>query len=178
MIGQTKPTALALFASMHLLMLTAACDKKDEPQVEAPEPGWHVADDTLRPASGPRYRDEDFSFEVEAPERCQTQAPMNPEAGLIRLSIPVKLEGLSKREVPVTAMSFTLSDSEGHIYRPTLAGCHPSLTSTALSQQRKLESHIAFDVPESTTNWELTFHPFLLGRKEVRAQVEVPAAVP
>ena len=178
MIGQSKSAVWSLVASAHLLMLTAACENKDEPQVEAPQPGWHVADDTLRPASGPRYRDEDFSFEAGAPERCQTQAPMNPQAGLIRLSIPVKLEGLSKREVPVTAMSFTLSDSEGHIYRPTLAGCHPSLPSTALSQKRKLDSHIAFDVPESTADWKLTFHPFLLGRKEVRAQVEVPAAAP
>lgn len=168
-----------LFAAPLLLtfplLLTASCDEKKSPQAHPSEPGWDVADDTLRPASGPSYNDEDFSFEAKAPERCATHAPMNPASGLIRISVPVTLRGLSNREVPVTAMSFTLNDKEGHTYRPTLAGCHPSLKSTELSSQRQLEAHIAFDVPASTSDWELTFHPFLLGRKEVRAQVEVPS---
>lgn len=156
------------------LLFATACDEKNTLETETSQPSWNVADETMRAVSGPSYRDEDFSFEASAPELCQTRAPMNPAEGHVRLSIPIKLAGLSQREVPVTAMSFTLSDQEGHTYRPTLAGCHPSLKSTALTNGDILKTHAAFDVPRIITQWNLTFHPFLLGRKEVRAEVELP----
>lgn len=155
------------------LLQVGGCDA-DSKQEPAPDPGWQVSDLATQSADGPRFVDEDFELEAYAPTLCSNASPMAPTKGYERLSIPIQIKGRSAREVPLSTMDFTLIDEDGHRFRPTLAGCKPSPKTMRLTKGKSQNAELAFDVPQSESNWLLVFHPFLLGRKELRATVRIP----
>jgi hypothetical protein len=157
-----------------LAMGAIGCETKAEPVPDGTRAEWKTS--VEQSATGPSYEDDDFRLTVEAPTTCQMNGPMAPSEPLRRISVPVALVGRSGREVPVGPMLFTLEDKEGHQFRPTLAGCGPSLTPTAVTSGKSLQGEIAFDVPQGAGALELIFEPFLIGRKKVTARISVPAS--
>lgn len=160
-----------LLASM--LIVCGACEESPGDQASPPAP-WQLADSAEQSADGPRFVDDDFELEASAPSVCKASEPMAPPQGYERLSVPIKIKGRSSREVPLNTMDFTLIDDDGHQFRPTLAGCRPALKTMRLTKGRSQSADLAFDVPREERSWQLVFHPFLLGRKELRAKVKVP----
>ena len=159
-----------------LLSLLSACeDKRTAPQNGKPEisVGWS-RDLTNLPAKNSFYEDVDFVLEVKKPSICERETPLHAKDGSVRISVPISVQARTAREVPVSALSFTLEDPDGHRYRPTLAGCTPALKQQRLKQEDKITSEVAFDVPRTATKFELHFDPFLLGRDKVTARVVVP----
>jgi len=153
-------------------LMLSACDTDNVNSVKTPD--WSVDPSLGVSPTGPVFEHDDFKLIVRALRLCPTDSPMAPAAGLTRISIPVELEARSARDVTLTPMDFTLSDRDGVEYRPTLAGCAPVLPRKELTKPMRLRGEVAFDVPDSKTQWTLDFHPFLVGRREIHARVLVP----
>jgi len=164
---------LITFVASSLALSLLGCDKKKEPLAETSHADWKTSPEV--DATGPIYEDEDFRLTAEQPSVCHKEGPMAPAADLRRISVPIVVEGLSAREVPIGAMLFTLEDPQGHQFRPTLAGCGPSLPPNHVTRGKSRRGEIAFDVPREVNAWELIFEPFLIGRKKMTARVNVPA---
>lgn len=125
-------------------------------------------------AKGRVFDDRDFRLEVGTPRLCNETAPFLPEPGLMRISIPVEVRAKTPRLIPISPLSFQLTDHEDRKYGPTLAGCFPALQNLRLEEGQSVRGDVAFDVHVGARNLELTFDPFLIGRTEVQALVRVP----
>src|SRR5690606_26377991 len=139
-----KTLPLGFIASLALLHF--GCEQKTEPSSRPAHAEWKTSPEEK--ATGLTYEDEDFTLTALQPTTCKKEGPMAPMAALERISVPIIVEGRSAREVPVGAMLFTLEDNEGHQFRPTLAGCGPSLSPAGVTAGKSLRGEIAFDVPE------------------------------
>ncbi len=157
---------------LSALVLVFGCD--DEERQQAPEAEVKWEETGLTAAVGPQFDDEDFLLVARAPKTCPTEGPMAPPNTKLRISVPVEVTAKSQRQVPVSALTFTLEDREGHEYRPTLAGCAPSLRQRTIAAGTKIAGEVAFDVPRNVGPLELRYEPFLIGRKKVTARVKVP----
>jgi hypothetical protein len=157
---------------LSLLALAPACEPPQKKSAELPEVEWEDTGPVV--ASGPRFDDDDFTLEVQAARVCEKASPLGPNGGKQRISVPVSIKAKTKRAVPVSPLPFTLEDKEGHTYRPTLAGCAPTIEQTTLTGGQSLKGEVAFDVPPDAGKLELVFEPFLIGRKKVTARVRVP----
>lgn len=166
-------TRLCLGLSLlFLLVITFACDNTRREEDPPGEPRW--SDTQAKMATGPLFEDEDFALSVTAPKACKKAGPMAPAPGTERLSVPVNIRGRTARQIPVSALLFTLEDVEGHEVRPTLAGCAPSIPQTTVSRGIEVSGEVAFDVPLDFGTPELRYEPFLIGREKVIARVQVP----
>jgi hypothetical protein len=155
-------------------LMLAACDGEAPDSPSKTEiPNWQ--DPAPIDATGPTFEDEDFVLSALAPRICETKEPLAPKDGLMRVSVPLRLRAKTGRPVPVGALAFFLEDAQGHQFRATLAGCAPSLRQEVLRKDQTAEGEVAFDVPKSVGKLELVYEPFLMGRKAVRARVEVPS---
>lgn len=164
-------------ALLCLSLLLSACDRDAPAHASETElPSWK--DSPPIDATGPSFEDEDFVLAVDAPRVCETETPLSPEEGLLRISVPLRLRAKSARPVPVSALAFFLEDEEGHQFRATLAGCAPSLRQQVLREKQTIEGEVAFDVPKTVGKLEMLYEPFLMGRKAVRARVQVPSIAP
>jgi hypothetical protein len=154
--------------TLLVLFLSTACDDPVREQERRDAIRWA---DTEKPAVSPEFEDEDFSFTAKRPRPCETSGPMAPSAGKKRLSIPITVRGKSARQIPVSALLFTLEDAEGHEVRPTLAGCSPAIPQRRIARDEEVTGEVAFDVPTNFREKELRFEPFLIGREKVIARV-------
>lgn len=158
------------------LLAHTACDPPKpsfENREKLPSPRWEV------PAKvqtiGARVEDPDFVLSVGTYKQCDKSQTLSPAEGFERISVPLRIEGRSQRVVPVNALAFHLEDRDGRRFPATLAGCAPSLPHAQLQEGEVLEGEIAFDIPTRDAPWQLVFHPFLIGRTESVARVEVPS---
>jgi len=130
--------------------------------------------ESARP-TGSIFDDRDFRLEVGTPSICNETAPFLPEPGLMRLSIPVEVRAKTPRLIPISPLSFQLTDRQDRRYGPTLAGCRPALRNIRLGEGQSVKGDVAFDVAVDARDLELAFDPFLIGRSEVHALVRVPS---
>lgn len=158
---------------LSVCVTTLACDDVQR-QEEAPHASVRWSDPGSKTATGQVFEDEDFTLEVKSPRACDKRGPMQPRPGTMRFSVPVEIRGKSARQIPVSALLFTLEDAQGHEVRPTLAGCAPSILQTAVTRGTKISGEVAFDVPLDFRAFELRFEPFLIGREKVTGRVKVP----
>lgn len=172
MMNRTRIISLALSA-LPVLVLCTACDHSTEKKDAATDIRWT---DPAKPAVGPKFDDQDFVLTVEAPTLCKSEGPMAPSPKEKRLSIPVKVQGKSSRQVPVNPLLFTLEDAEGHEARPTLAGCRAAIPQMRLVRDEHATGDVTFDVPLDFRAAELRFEPFLIGREKVIARVDLSSA--
>jgi len=167
-------------AAVLWTVLLAGCDRApnrtdtESRALSHERPSERRAEPHPRP-EGPVYDDDDFRLEAGLPRVCNKTAPFLPEPGLLRLSIPVVVRAKTRRLIPISPLSFQLTDSEGRRYGPTLAGCQPALKNVRLEEGQSVEGDVAFDVAVGARDLELGFDPFLIGRKEVHALVLVPS---
>lgn len=166
-----KHVTLAVIASLAGVYL--GCEQKTEPPPHPAPAEWKTSPEEK--ATGLSYEDEDFTLNALQPTICKEIGPMAPPGTLQRISVPIVVEGRSAREVPVGTLLFTLEDKQGHQFRPTLAGCGPSLSRAGVTAGQSIRGEVAFDVPQGVGALELTFEPFLIGRKKVTARVSVPS---
>lgn len=172
MIRRRTKTISFVLQTLALLALNTACD---EPVREKNNPDSIRWTDTPKPAVGPTFEDEAFTFTAKAPQICDASGPMAPPPGKKRLSIFVTIQGKSARQVPISALLFTLEDAEGHEARPTLAGCRPTIPRRQVVRDERAEGEVAFDVPLDFRAKELRFEPFLIGREKVIGRVLLPS---
>lgn len=158
---------------LSVCVMTLACD--DAPRQDAPRTSIRWSETGSEAATGQVFEDEDFTLEVKEPRICKKDGPMKPGPGTTRVSVPLEVRGKSARQVPVSALLFTLEDADGHEVRPTLAGCAPSILQTTVAEGTKISGEVAFDVPFDFGALELRYEPFLIGRKKVTGRVKVPA---
>lgn len=163
-------SASCWLGALSLCLLVGGCDRSLDKQIEPLR--W--MDEPEKRAEGPRVEDRDFVLDVGAPWICETPGVLAPKEGWTRLTVPFALEATTRREVPVSPLSFALQDKEGHRFSPTLAGCLPAFDPRKLSTGDKLEAHLAFDVPSPEAHFDLLFEPFLIGRKPVSVRAELP----
>lgn len=156
-------------ATASLLALISGCRESTQ---EGKSGSWEVSAGEI--SDGPRFSGPDFEFEVGTPETCKKGGALAPPSGQTRISVPVRVVGVSPRNIPVSPLEFTLEDSSGHRFRPTLAGCRDTFAPTELAEGRKLEGHVAFDVPNPAAKFEMLFDPFVIGRKPLIARARVP----
>lgn len=173
MIPRPLSSLYLVLSPLALLMMSSACDATSREQTGRERLRW--SDTPTAPTSGPVFEDEDFTLSVKQPQICAKTGPMAPVPGTKRLSVPLEVRGSTARQVPVSALLFTLEDAKGHEFRPTLAGCQPALVSRNIARNEKVAGEVAFDVPVDLGAAELRFEPFLIGRKKVTARVKVPA---
>jgi hypothetical protein len=145
------------------------CDDESTPKRQPVD--WQAKGEAR--ATGPKFEDPDFVLEVKPPKLCDEQTPLAPEKDFKRISVPLRLEAKSRREVPVNPLTFALEDADGHRFRATLAGCAPPLPQGTLKAEQHIEGEVAFDVPVGEQSLELVFEPFVIGREEVRARVKL-----
>lgn len=172
-------------ASALLLLATIAvavgCSRERTASTkERGDDGWSIDSpfsdqELLDPrAESPSFFHEDFRLEAKRKEPCAAEAPFLPAPGQKRISVLVELEAKGERAVPTSPLAFSVLDRQGHRFGVTLAGCKPGLPSGVVTSGQQVLGHLAFDVPEHTTDWELVFEPFLVGRPRVRARVLIP----
>lgn len=159
--------------SATLATLAFACQEKSASPQENPGARWE--EDSAQKVVGPEFDDEDFHLSASTPRVCKKEGPIAPASGKMRLSVPVELRAKGPRAIPVSALTFTLEDEAGHEFRPTLAGCAPSIAQETIRRGQEVVGEVAFDVPQDVSTLELRYEPFLIGRKKVVARVTVPA---
>lgn len=138
----------------------------DEPRVVTPEvEGLVLAE---------RYEDPDFLVEVFRSEACGDSSPLGPGRGKRRVELNVRVTSKTKREVPVSPLTFWLEDETKERHPATLAGCGPPLSSERLSAGSAARGNLSFDLPDHRIPQRLLYEPFVIGR----ARVSVPLALP
>ena len=163
-------TLLGLWSAV--LLASSACDPVPQKSDELEQPRW--SDTTTTAPASPTYVDDDFSLSAKPTKTCSKSGPMAPPHGTKRLSVPIEVQAKSARKVPVSALLFTLVDAKGHEFRPTLAGCSPTIAQRTIFRDEKVMGEVAFDVPAEFRAEELRFEPFLIGREKVSARVKIP----
>ncbi len=167
----------ALIPLFFPFLLAPGCNLPNHNKEPAPEnvrrPAWETGTDEELPL-GDTFEHDDFKLRVFAPRICSPSSALTPPQGMIRFSLPIELQVLSKRGMTLNPLHFTIEDKEGHRFRATLAGCVPTIATQQLSQGSSIRGEVAFDLPHSLKKFELIFEPFLVGRKPVIARLLVP----
>lgn len=169
------PVALAMSVALF-----SACDRDGSADPALRSSGDGPLIQLNRPEPAPRaagqvFDDRDFRLAVGTPRICNETAPFLPEPGLMRISIPVEVRAKTPRLIPISPLSFQLTDRRNRTYGPTLAGCFPALQNQRLEEGQSVRGDVAFDVQVGARDLELSFDPFLIGRSEVQALVRVPS---
>lgn len=172
------PRRLAVLALGVALLSGCDRERRADPSLDPGSDGPLIQLNRPEPApraTGHVFDDRDFRLEVGTPRICNETAPFLPEPGLMRISIPVEVHAKAPRLIPISPLSFQLTDRRDRTYGPTLAGCHPALKNIRLEEGQSVRGDVAFDVQVNARDLELSFDPFLIGRSEVQALVRVPS---
>jgi hypothetical protein len=133
-----------------------------------PTPVVGAAGDEAVHAVGDRGDARDYGMTVLGTRPCKLEPHFSPREGNFKLGVEVEIEGRSDREVPVSAFYALLMDAEGNLYRPTLAGCTPSLPSERVREGESVKGFITFELPDAARGLRLSYEPFVLGAGEQR----------
>jgi hypothetical protein len=105
---------------------------------------------------------------------CSVEPHFRPPAGYEKFGVSVTLTGRSEVQVPANPFYATLRAPDGTEYRATLSGCRPTLPAVRLTNGKRAEGWISFDVPEALSSFVLEYRPQVIGRgaEALRFQVQ------
>ncbi|HEX9620877.1 MAG TPA: DUF4352 domain-containing protein [Polyangiaceae bacterium] len=116
-----------------------------------------------RHAVGEKASATDYELIVSELRECKVEDYFEPRPENFLLGVKVTLAGLTGRQVPVSPFHALLKDESGNEYRPTLAGCRPSLRSQRIDKEEEASGYVTFEIPRSARGLTLSYAPFIVG---------------
>lgn len=116
-----------------------------------------------RHAVGQKASATDYELSVLELRECKVEDYFEPSAENFLLGVKMAFAGLSERRVPVSPFHAVIEDDSDHEYRPTLAGCRPSLRSQRISKDDEASGYVTFELPRSARGLTLSYTPFIVG---------------
>lgn len=160
---------------MVLVLGCAACSRcEDAPEdgqgatMDSPfdpeRPADPLAPPTERFPLGAWASTEDYRMRVVALEKCEVEPYFAPRPGHQKIGVLLEFAGRRDEPVPVNGLFATLLDASGSLYRPTPAGCRPSLPAGRVDAGQSLRGFVSFEVPDDAGGLVLRYEPVLVGR--------------